>query len=186
MKKITVIILMFSFLKTFSQDALIESTTVEWNEFYKLRWTDFNGSPAETAAGDAGTVVQIKAKPFIVNGKVDYDIRAFFDRQKSWKRDESRELLAHEQLHFDLAELYARKIRQKISELRRAGVDDVKMFNREIEKILTESNEVDMQYDLETLHGALDKNQAEWAASIKADLASLQAFKKTKRVIRPS
>ena len=185
MKKFIVIILMFSSLKTLSQDALTESTSIEWNEFYKLRWADFNGSPAETAAGDAGTVVQIKAKPFLVKGKVAYDIRAFFDRQKSWKRDESRELLAHEQLHFDLAELYARKIRQKISELHRAGVDDAKTYNLEIGKILTESNEVDMQYDLETLHGALDKKQAEWATSIKADLASLRAFKKTKRIIKP-
>jgi hypothetical protein len=155
-----------------------------WNEFYKLQWYDFKGSPGEGARGDAGTAVQIKAKPYLVKREVRYEVNAFFNRKKSWSRDQSPALLAHEQLHFDIAELYARKIRKKIEELQRNKVNDIKTFNAAIEELLAESNQTDIQYDAETLHGALAKKQAEWAAKVKQELGELDSYKKRKSVIR--
>src|SRR6476620_7585702 len=184
MKKLIAAVLFLSFSYAQAQEASFNLASLAWNEFYKLKWSDFNGRPTDNAAGDAGTVVQIKAKPFLVKDKVEFDIQTFFDREKSWKRAETAELLAHEQLHFDLAELYARKIRQKVAELQKAGVKEVKVYNMEVQKLLTESNEADMKYDIETLHGALVKQQATWAASIKTQLAQLKQFKKPKRVVK--
>src|SRR5688500_19580117 len=80
------------------------SDLLEWNEFYKLTWEDFTGKRTESSIGDAGTVVSIKAKPYMVKNKVKYDVYAYFNRQKSWASDTSEELLKHEQLHFDIAE----------------------------------------------------------------------------------
>src|SRR5687768_2492955 len=94
-----------------------EEDVISWNEFYKLQWHDFQGEPGEDARGDAGAAVQIKAKPFLVKKEIKYDVVALFNRNKSWARGQSTTLLAHEQLHFDIAELYARKIRKKIKEL---------------------------------------------------------------------
>ena len=155
-----------------------------WNEFYKLQWQDFRGKPGEDARGDAGAVVQIKAKPFLVKKEIKYDVVALFNRNKSWTRGQSASLLEHEQLHFDLAELYARKIRKKIREMAKQGVDDVGTYNAAIEELLLESNQMDFQYDLETLHGALPKKQAAWAAKVKEELADLERYKKARRVIR--
>jgi hypothetical protein len=154
-----------------------------WNEFYKLQWDDFQGEPDPGSLGDAGTAVRIKAAPFLVKKEIKYDIEAFFNRKKSWVRDKSRSLLAHEQLHFDIAELYARKIRKKVRELQDRGVDNIKTYNAAIHELLLESNNVDAQYDLETLHGALSKKQAAWAQKIKEQLAQLKRYRKTKRVI---
>ena len=154
-----------------------------WNEFYKLQWEDFQGEPDPGSLGDAGTAVQIKATPFLVRKEIKYDVEAFFNRKKSWARDESPSLLAHEQLHFDIAELYARKIRKKIKELQARGVDNIKIYNAAIQDLLLESNEVDAQYDLETLHGALSKKQAAWTRDVKEQLADLKGYRKTKRVI---
>jgi hypothetical protein len=164
-------------------DSYSEKNNLQWNEFYKLRWADFQGTPGENAAGDAGTSVRIKAKPYLVKNKVKYDVYVIFNRDKSWKRDESPLLLAHEQLHFDLAEVYARKIRQKISDLSKEGVNDVKLYNREIQLLLEESNEADRQYDIETLHGVMDKKQAEWEKKVKEELNTLKNFKKPKNII---
>jgi hypothetical protein len=186
MKKLFAALLFISFSHVHAQEAAINLASLAWNEFYKLSWKDFKGQPAENAAGDAGTVVQIKAKPFMVKDKVEYDVQTFFDREKSWKRAEAPELLAHEQLHFDLAELYARKIRQKVAELQKAGVNELKAYNLEVQKLLSESNEADMKYDIETLHGTLDKKQAVWAASIKTELAQLKQFRKPRRVVKSS
>ena len=168
-----------------SQSAVVdERSTITWNEFYKLQWHDFQGDPQESSIGDAGTVVQIKAKPYLVKKQVRYDVYALFNRKKSWARDYSESLLAHEQLHFDIAELYARKIRKKIRELNDRGVNDVKKYNTAIQFLLQESNEVDAQYDLETLHGALSKKQASWVKKVKGELAALNQYKKQRRVIR--
>lgn len=164
-------------------DAYNENADLEWNEFYELSWEDFRGKPGENAAGDAGTFVQIKAKPYFVKKKVKYDVYVLFNKDKSWKRDQSPLLLAHEQLHFDLAEVYARKIRKRISELSSKGMNDIKLFNRAIQFLLEESNEADRQYDIETLHGMLEKKQAAWQKKIKAELAALKDFKKTKNII---
>lgn len=156
---------------------------LSWNEFYKLQWDDFQGEPDKHSLGDAGTAVKIRAKPFLVKNRIRYDVVASFNRKKSWARDKSASLLAHEQLHFDIAELYARKIRKKISELSDRGVNDISVYNAAIQQLLLESNEADEQYDMETLHGALSKKQTAWTAKVKNELAALQRYKKTRRVI---
>lgn len=154
-----------------------------WNEFYKFRWDDFLGQPDEEARGDAGAAVAIRAKPFLVRKKVRYDVVAVFDRSKSWARDRSESLLAHEQLHFDIAELYARKLRKKIAELGTDGVNDIGVYNEAIQTLLLESNRADEEYDAETLHGGLPKKQAEWTAKVKEGLEKLKKYRKEKRVI---
>jgi hypothetical protein len=164
-------------------DAALTKNDLEWNEFYRLQWEDFKGTPGESAAGDAGTSVQIKAKPYMVKNEVKYDVFVLFNRDKSWSRDKSPQLLAHEQLHFDLGEVYARKIRKLITDYKKKGVNDVKAYNNVISQLLQESNEADRQYDIETLHGALSDKQAAWSKKIKGELADLKAYKKTKKVI---
>lgn len=160
-----------------------EKESISWNEFYRLQWYDFQGEPDENSRGDAGAAVQIKAKPFLVKKQIRYEVVALFNRNKSWARDRSPLLLAHEQLHFDIAELYARKIRKKVHELNERGVRDLSIYNTAIQKLLLESNQADEQYDLETLHGALSKKQTAWVEKVKEDLSNLQRYKKTKRII---
>lgn len=180
---------MFLFMILFATNAIpqpagdAEADVLLWNEFYKLQWYDFQGEPGEESIGDAGAVVQVRAKPFLVRKEIKYDVVALFNRKKSWARDVSPELLAHEQLHFDIAELYARKIRKKVKELQGRGVRDLKTFNTAIHELLLESNEVDRQYDMETLHGALTKKQAAWVSKVREELKSLERYKKKKRII---
>jgi hypothetical protein len=156
---------------------------IEWNEFYNLTWADFQGEPTEGSMGDAGTAVLIKAKPYYVKDQILYDVEAYFNRNKSWKRAKSDVLLKHEQLHFDIAELYARKIRKKIADLKRRGTTDLQVYNAAIKALLQESNEVDQRYDLETLHGALQGKQALWEQQVSEQLQGLKYYKKRKRVI---
>ena len=161
-----------------------ENDLLPWNEFYELQWYDFQGEPDENRMGDAGAAVHIKAKPFLVKKKIKYDVTAFFNRSKSWARDHSPSLLAHEQLHFDIAELYARKIRKKIKEMNDEGVNDIKVYNAAIHELLLESNAADERYDMQTLHGAMSGKQAQWAEEVKSDLEKLKHFKKTRWVIK--
>lgn len=178
MKGILTMLLVVCMLSAYGQ-----KNKIEWNEFYKLTWYDFQGKAAEGSRGDAGAVVQIKAKPYYVGKEIHYDVYAYFNRRKSWKKDISDQLLAHEQLHFDIAELYARKIRRQIEILKRQGANDSKSINKEIKKLLNESNSYDELYDLETLHGSLQKKQASWSRKISEELEELEDYKKERKII---
>jgi hypothetical protein len=160
-----------------------DQSFISWNPFYKLSWYDFQGTPPDESNSDAGASVQIKATPFMVKDKIHYNVAAIFNRKKSWARDQSRSLLGHEQLHFDLAEVYARKIRKRIAELEDDRVNDLKIYNAAIRGLLEESNRADRQYDIETLHGALIRQQEGWSKKVTAQLEQLEAYEKKKRRI---
>jgi hypothetical protein len=186
MKRIfTVVVVLTMTYSTFAQVAANYNTVdvLEWNEYYDLNWSDFMGTRPDDAAGDAGTVVQIKAKPFMVKDEIHYDVFALFVKSKSWAEAKAPTLLAHERLHFDIAELYARKIRQRIAELKADNVKKPDVIKLAIQELLQESNEVDMQYDVETLHGAMQSKQAEWEKRVATELAELNKYRKKKRVI---
>ena len=162
----------------------VDAQLLEWNEFYRLTWEDFQGHRTSGSIGDAGTVVHIKAKPYFVGKKISYDVHAYFDREQSWTTDQSPALLAHEQLHFDIAELYARKIRKRIYKLTSDGVNDLDRINASIRELLDESNEIDRKYDAETLHGSIPSKQAKWQVEVSKELQALKRFKKPKKIIR--
>lgn len=156
---------------------------IEWNQFYKLNWENFRGKPADNSIGDAGTAVKIIAKPYFVGNKIAYNVYALFDRNKSWATDTGDALLAHEQLHFDIAELYARKIRKKVSTMAKNNEKDLSRYNKAVKIILEESNEIDRRYDLETLHGSLTAKQKIWEEKIAKEMDELSAYQKKKVVI---
>jgi hypothetical protein len=149
---------------------------ISWNEHRRLTWDDFKGRVNETSMADAATAIHISAKPFYRKKKLYYDVNAFFIPHQSWCRSKSERLLAHEQLHFDIAELYARKARKKISELSQMGLRDVKEYNRAVSRILQESNRVDVEYDMNTLHGSHIQRQENWERQIKLELNILSRF----------
>ena len=151
---------------------------IEWNEYHKLTWDMFTGEPDPSSIGDAGTAVKIQALPFLVDKKIHYHVHALFSKKSSWCReDRSPELLAHEQLHFDIAELTARKVRKKIAELKKVKEKDLGVYNEAIEKILHDSNAFDARYDRETYHGILSDQQEAWQKNITRDLKRLHNYR---------
>lgn len=149
-----------------------------WDATTMLTWDDFQGKPDVTAKGDAASKVSIRATPYKKQTKLYYDVNTIFHRNQSWCKTPSVDLLRHEQIHFDIAELYARKARMAISSLKRKGVRDVKVYNAAISEIFEESNLFDAQYDHETVHGASRKKQTEWEYSVRIELMLLNRFTK--------
>jgi predicted secreted Zn-dependent protease len=151
---------------------------LEWNEYAPLAWSDFQGSVNVHSHGDAASTISIRATPYYKNRKLVYEVKALFIKDQSWYKSSSARLLHHEQLHFDLAELYARRVRKKISEYRQMGVHDVTEINKALSKVLQESNTEDRRFDAETLHGALAHKEKMWAKEIKEELFVLRKFSK--------
>ncbi|MDJ1498351.1 DUF922 domain-containing protein [Cytophagaceae bacterium DM2B3-1] len=103
-----------------------------------------------------------------------------FLKKQSWTLDTvSESLLRHEQGHFDIAELYARKIRQTIDSLHKKAVKDPKVYANIIQSFFKERSRVGAIYDRETSHGTDIVEQKRWIQKISFELKRLHNFAKS-------
>ena len=94
-----------------------QSSGFVWPQHSRLTWDDFKASPPKSssypsAVSDTGFKYQLVCR----NGLLDIDVAAFFSPGGSWVKPDNKtpELLRHEQGHFDMAELYALRLRKAI------------------------------------------------------------------------
>jgi hypothetical protein len=132
------------------------------------------------------------------NGKSHYrgrfkilKFRALMDRQCSWWNPKNREpayTLQHEQIHFALYEIEARRMNERAAELvQRTAIegDDreevVARLNAAIQELLDDHVEQSLErnrdFDEETSLGHDPERQAEWWKRIQRELAETAAFK---------
>jgi hypothetical protein len=151
---------------------------IVWSESRKLTWQDFQKLAPANRDADSKTTAEIwhEERWLCPSTKLHPTIVAVFDRDESWVIDEVKSddrLLRHEQLHFDLAEVYARILREKLSAFKiRCRYE--KSIQAQI-NVIADNNVKDLQveqdrYDLETKHGLNEKAQTEWEKKIKAML----------------
>lgn len=99
-----------------------EEEVIPWRADRKLQWSDFKGSYLKTqwAAATTASSISYEFSTFEKNGQlyVDFKVGCEFYPNKSWFRPELCDslILSHEQLHFDIAELHARKMRNRLAE----------------------------------------------------------------------
>ena len=87
-----------------------------------LTWADFRAEPPVSdrvaATTASGISYQFSTSGTRSSYKVDFEISTHFYPNKSWYKPElcDEVILSHEQLHFDISELFARKLRKELSE----------------------------------------------------------------------
>lgn len=171
--------LMYLFLlseDTFSQNRDCKDC-IEWREGKRLKWSDFKDtakrlSPNE-ALTDSGMSIELKCD----NNTSEFVIKCFFDPTKSWTKDkESAYLLAHEQLHFDITELFVRKLRKQLTSIG----NDCKELNDHVEKFYNENYKeyvaYQNRYDHETNHSINRDKQSFWEKKVARELAELKPY----------
>ncbi|WP_242205603.1 DUF922 domain-containing protein [Aestuariivivens insulae] len=160
-----------------------ESPVVSWQEDYRLVWSDFKGAPQDQ--GDVAAVtasgitfgVSIKEKGNRVIG-FNTNVKAYFYPEQSWYKPEkaTEHVLAHEQLHFDITELYARKFRKNIGELKVSN--SIKKQLQDLHRtILKELEAAQEKYDSETNFSRHVENQLKWQNKVSAELEKLSSYK---------
>jgi Bacterial protein of unknown function (DUF922) len=166
-------IFLFGFLG-FSQE--IEEGVL-WDENIRLTWADFKGKvpPAEESAATTASGISYSYSANLLHHevKLDFEVNAYFYPNESWYKPElcNENTLAHEQLHLDITELFARKMREKLR--RTSFSDDVKAEVRKIYKdILSELQQYQEQYDWETNFSRNKEKQMEWSRKIAKELKS--------------
>ena len=101
-----------------------------------------------------------------------------FTRNASWVLPDSKQdsLLQHEQLHFDLCELYGRKFRKTLTEQSWSILHFDRQVNELFGKMWNEYRAAQDTYDEETQHGLVRDKQLEWMGSVNRELTELGAF----------
>jgi len=144
---------------------------IEWNVNRNLKWTDFKAlvKPKNIDLPNASAVTcsnfGFEAQKLFYSSKTEIDIISIFDCTKSWvdsTQTKNNWLLKHEQGHFDLTEIYARKLRKNLEN----GNFNTKNLNSKtraiFEKIEQEYKDEQKRYDKETNHSLKKNKQIEW------------------------
>src|SRR4051794_13395397 len=137
---------------------------IRWTEGQSLTWDDFTGEVNESSKYDAECFAEIRYEyRFFTANRFEFEVYASFDKANSWRRKEmqSEGLLKHEQMHFDIAQLYAKKLKNDFESFTYTA-----NFNDQIqllfEKRKQEYQTMQRQYDEETDHSLNKEKQKEW------------------------
>ena len=161
----------------FSQDIQSKKDSIVWDRNYKLKWSDFMGAPDTSSAWMAGCAPSIYVRGYWENNLPNFLVSNSFIRNKAWTKDvTSIPMLRHEQLHFDIAEVYSRKIRKAVDSLRRMEVRTFEPYSIEIRTLLNLYDETDRIYDDETSHGVNGNVQSNWCQRIAEELNVLNKY----------
>src|SRR5262245_3103426 len=88
-----------------------DDSTIAWSQVRRLSWTDFKGRPAAGSPNAALTSSKILFRySFSSDEDLKYDISFLFEKNNSWGRVRNDLILSHEQGHFDISEIYARRL----------------------------------------------------------------------------
>jgi hypothetical protein len=175
MKKIIPLALLILLQFSFTAD----EPSIKWSENYILTWNDFRGTPhhASPVAAITASGITYQLSALLKNEKVEVDcnVEAHFYPEKSWYKKESANslILAHEQLHFDITELYARKLRQAIEKavFTENVKQEVKALYDDINKALIAFQD---SYDNATDYSRNAEKQQEWGKKIAEELKKLR------------
>lgn len=144
-----------------------ENAQFSWSQDRRLTWADFKGKPDKKHFATALTYSDIKIGASSIDGKTTVTVQNFFDTKLSWSKNKtSAALLAHEQAHFDITEIYTRKLRIKLNEIVSEETIRNGTFNKESTVILNEWKSFQQKYDDETNHGIIADKQKEWEEKV--------------------
>ncbi len=155
-----------------------------WDRHPTLSWEDFKGranrfAREPSAVTDTGFRTQLVCR----DGVLDLNGGAEFYPNSSWVKADRKSgtLLKHEQGHFDITEVYARKMRKAIREAR-IPCDDEARADAAGKKILAgldlEWERAEKGYDLETKDGTDTARQAAASQRIARELAELSQYRR--------
>ena len=154
-----------------------------WKDSYRLSWQDFKGKPRDDSTAAATTASGISFEYSIKHGafrvvSFKTQVEACFYSEKSWYKPELANpyILAHEQLHYDITELYARKFRKQLALLRPSKTlkAELDALQKTINKQLSDRQNA---YDAETNYSRSPEVQQQWQRHIYVELKKLEAFK---------
>ncbi len=161
------------------ENAQMYEREVRWHEDRKLTVADFKG-PVRSLRTPAATYASFRyflRSMAPLSNRHALEVTTFFDCQKSHFAEGPRDslILAHEQLHFDIAELFARKFVQRIATANACGEDVFSDHERLASEVGRELQARQDAYDKDVY--ARPSRQQYWERQIARELAALRPYR---------
>jgi Bacterial protein of unknown function (DUF922) len=174
----TLTVLFISFLICTFTNLLLAQDSIHWSPFYKLKWEDFKAKPDSSSTHGAISVCSITYECTYINDTPYCKVYCFFKELRSWsKYKDLGSLLNHEQGHFDIAELFARKLRKSFSDYK-INYNTVRSDIRSIfKKVISDRTAYDKLYDSETDFSRKNQIQIHWNKKIRMEIEKLDRYK---------
>lgn len=150
--------------------------SIPWKANYKLKWEDFRGVPDRTSDRIAITVSNIGYTLTYNSYSFKVQVKCVFEKRKSWTTTLDSTVLVHEQGHFDISEIFARKLRKAFKEYKfnpKTVQSDMKEIFTRINSERRRYNEL---YDIETNASTNTTMQIYWNNKIAEELKALKAY----------
>lgn len=182
MNRFVFVILLFLGFNLGTTEAQISSSfSIPWEQSKKLVWNDFKGKPQPTDHKVAATQYQIGYEYTMEDNEFIFDVSCEFIPRLSWVDESGKTeyILNHEQKHFDLAEVYARKLRKELNEADINLRNYQRMTNDIYDKIWRECQVEQIRYDKETNHSINEAEQEEWDEYIEEQLYLYEDYRVT-------
>jgi hypothetical protein len=159
------------------------SSTLMWEADRKLSWDDFQGKPdynfGDVSALTSSGIIHYKG---CEDGKIIYKVQAYFEKNHSWVKPEAYtdHHLAHEQIHFDITELYARKLRKAL-EKREFKCGEEERFDAFVANFLRKWQTAQINYDNQTHYSMKPAKQNEWKYLVAMELSLHDSYKDSEK-----
>ena len=172
------ITLLFAFLAftslSFAQGK--DEELLNWSSLRKLTWDDYKGKPDPNSDAAASTTSYLGIEYNFSNNKITYKIACQFSKNSSWGVAKTDHILAHEQGHFDITEIFARKLNKLTGEYK----FNKNSFQLDLQKIYDdiqkEKEEFQNLYDDETDYSRNKEKQTEWLKKIEEMLGEYEEY----------
>jgi hypothetical protein len=139
---------------------------IPWYGSRRLDWEDFRCEPKRNSDAVALTSTALGISYKMGNHGLSYEITCSFSKVKSWGLLKTSYILAHEQGHFDITEIFARKLHRELLKYkfsRRTFRQDVNLI---YDRVVKEKEAFQEAYDGQTDHSRNKKLQQEWLERI--------------------
>ncbi|WP_417943020.1 hypothetical protein [Flavobacterium sp. RS13.1] len=147
-----------------------------WSSKRKLVWDDFRGIP-DTSRTNIGALTSSKieiTENDVLNGIPKYVVQCYFVKSKSWTTVSDASSLLHEQLHFDIDELFTRKIRKAFDSLNIKKVKDYQIYDNVYIFYGEKCEAYQKLYDNQVYFN--DNQQEKWMKKVGAELLRLKKY----------
>ncbi len=139
---------------------------IPWLDERLLTWDDFECAPKKNTEAIASTSTSLGIAYQLRNGKLSYQVTCNFSKKQSWGWVKTDYILAHEQAHFDITEIYARKLHAAMAEYKFNRSTYREDINKIYNKVVWEKESFQNTYDFETDHSRKKRVQFEWLNKI--------------------
>ena len=183
---ITLFLQFFSYF--FSEDLLL------WKNTSDLKYEDFKAQQSDTLkAGNhkylgamSAINIEYATQKLGKYGIPKVSIKNYFDRDHSWMLVKDPYVLQHEQIHFNISELYARKIRKSADSLARKNITNLSVYRNMVSFWEQKKQKTNDQFDAENDDSFLkigkeiffkkNPKQKEWLDKINLELQKLNIY----------